>query len=106
MYMTSRARGTYLEKIAAQVDQPTIEASLSLKGKEVVAQPGQIGRHVDIAATLAPLQEQMQNLRDGILPVTIAEAPPAILDVSQQADAARENPQRIAQADAPGSSQG
>jgi vancomycin resistance protein YoaR len=80
---------TYLEKIAAQVDQPTIEASLSLKGKEVVAQPGQIGRHVDVTATLAPLQEQMQNLRDGILPITIAEVPPVILDVSQQADAAR-----------------
>lgn len=79
----------YVRRIASEVDRPTIEASLKIQGVDVVVLSGQIGRSVDIEATLAPLQNQMRNLTDTILPVSVSESPPAILDVSQQAEIAR-----------------
>lgn len=79
----------YVRRIASEVDRPTVEASLKIQGVDVVVLPGQIGRSVDVDATLAPLQNQLRNLTDTILPVMVNESPPAILDVSQQAEIAR-----------------
>ena len=79
----------YVRRIAGEVDRPTVEATLKIQGVDVVVLPGQIGRSVDIEATLAPLQNQMRNLTDTILPVIVSESSPAILDVSQQAEIAR-----------------
>ncbi|MCK4801056.1 MAG: peptidoglycan binding domain-containing protein, partial [Anaerolineales bacterium] len=42
----------YLEEIAAGVNQPVVEASLKLEGLEVLVQPGQDGREMDIPASL------------------------------------------------------
>ena len=80
----------YVRRIASEVDRPTVEASLKIQGVDVVVLPGQIGRSVDVDATLAPLQNQLRNLTDTILPVMVNESPPAILDVSQQAEIARQ----------------
>lgn len=79
----------YLKQIAAQVDQPTVEASLSIQGLDVVVQPGKVGRSVDLTATLAPLEGQLRSLKDGILQVVMIENPPVILDASAQAEVAR-----------------
>jgi vancomycin resistance protein YoaR len=79
----------YVRHIATQIDRPTIEASLKIQGIDVVVLPGQIGRSVDVEATLAPLQNQFRSLTDTILPVMVSESSPAILDVSQQAEIAR-----------------
>jgi vancomycin resistance protein YoaR len=79
----------YVRRIAGEVDRPIVEASLKVKGVEVVVLPGQIGRSVDVEATLEPLQSQMRHLTDTILPVIVQESSPAILDVSQQAEIAR-----------------
>jgi vancomycin resistance protein YoaR len=79
----------YLDKIAAQVDRPTVEASLSVNGTQVVVNAGQVGHTLDVQATLKPLQAQLTSLTDGVLPVVSYETPPAILDVSQQAELAR-----------------
>ncbi|MDI6693398.1 MAG: VanW family protein [Anaerolineales bacterium] len=79
----------YLAQIAAQINRPTLDASLSVNGLEVIAVPGQIGVQIDIAATLAPLEQQMRSLSDGVIPLVVQETPPAILDASQQAEAAR-----------------
>ncbi len=79
----------YVRRIASELDRPTVEASLKIQGVDVVVLPGQIGRSVDVDATLAPLQNQLRNLTDTILPVMVNESPPAILDVSQQAEIAR-----------------
>ena len=79
----------YVRHIATQIDRPTIEASLKIQGVDVVVLPGQIGRSVDVDATLAPLQNQFRSLTDTILPVMVTESSPAILDVSQQAEIAR-----------------
>ena len=79
----------YLSNIAAQIDRPVIEASLEVNGTEVKAVQGQIGRTLDLRATLLPLEEQLRSLRDGIIPLVVKEQPPDILDASAQAETAR-----------------
>jgi vancomycin resistance protein YoaR len=84
-----RVAQRYLNGIAAQVDTPTVEASLHVNGVNVVVQPGQVGHTLDVQATLAPLEEQLRTLTDGILPLVIYDTPPVIMDVSQQAEIAK-----------------
>ena len=84
-----RLSQAYLERIAAQVSRPTVEATLSVKGTEVLVVPGQVGRSVDYAATLAPLDAQLRSLSNGVIPVVMRETPPAILDANAQAEIAR-----------------
>ncbi len=79
----------YLQGLAAQLNRPTVEASLKINGTDVIVSPGQVGRSVDIPATLAPLEAQLSSLSDGILPVVLHDAPPVILDASAQAEIAR-----------------
>ncbi|HXD12112.1 MAG TPA: VanW family protein [Anaerolineales bacterium] len=80
----------YLSQIAAQINQPMVEAGLSLQGTDVVAQPGQVGRELKIDATLIYLGAQLQTFRDGEVQMVIQEIQPQILDVSAQADTARQ----------------
>ncbi|MEN6392245.1 MAG: VanW family protein [Anaerolineaceae bacterium] len=80
----------YLQNIAAQIDKPTREASLSIEGVNVLATPGQIGYALDIPATIASLYPPLQNLEDGIVPLVVKESPPDIMDVSAQAEKARQ----------------
>jgi len=75
--------------IAQLIDRPTIEASLTMDGLNVVAQPGQVGRKVNVAATLAPLVEHAGSLMDVLIDVAVDESPPSILDASAQAETAR-----------------
>ena len=84
-----RVAYNYLQNIALQVDQPVVEASLLLEGTNVAAQPGQVGRLVNLDATLVYLGTQLQSFRDGEVPLVIEEAAPKLLDVSSQAEAAR-----------------
>ncbi len=79
----------YLQEIAAQINQPAVEASLRLEGTNVVAQAGQIGRLLNIDATLIYLGAQLQTFRDGEAPLVVAESAPRLLDVSSQAETAR-----------------
>ena len=80
----------YLGQIAQQVDQPMNEAGLSLEGTNVVATPGQIGRELKMDATLVYLGAQLQTFSDGEVPLVIQEIEPQIIDVSAQADMARQ----------------
>ncbi len=80
----------YLSQIASQINQPVMEASLSLEGTNVVTQPGQVGRELKIDATLIYLGAQLQTFRDGEAQLVVQEVQPQILDVSAQADAARQ----------------
>jgi vancomycin resistance protein YoaR len=84
-----RVAYTYLQNIASQINQPVVEANLRLDGTNVVAQPGQVGRLLNLDATLIYLGAQLQSFRDGEVPLVIQEAAPKLLDVSSQADAAR-----------------
>ena len=89
MLFDQRMAYQYLADLAKQIDKPTIEASVDLKGVEVQVHSGQTGRSVDIPATLVLLSAQIQSMQDGIVPVVVRETPPVIIDVSQQADLAR-----------------
>src|SRR6185436_8511621 len=80
----------YLNQIATQINQPMVEAGLSLQGTDVVAQPGQVGRELKIDATLIYLGAQLQTFRDGEVQMVIQEIQPQTLDVSAQADTARQ----------------
>jgi vancomycin resistance protein YoaR len=85
-----RAAYAYLNGIAAQTDIQAVEASLSIDGVDVVVNPGKIGRSLNIPATITALRTQMQTLSDGELPLVIAETKPAILNVDEQAEVARQ----------------
>src|SRR5688572_23489864 len=80
----------YLSQIATQINQPVVEASLDLEGTNVVATPGQVGRELKMDATLIYLGAQLQTFSDGEVPLVVQEVQPQILDVSAQADAARQ----------------
>ncbi len=79
-----------LEGIASQVNRPVIEASLGLEGLDVIVQPGQIGREMDIAASLEVAALQMGSLQSGNIPLIVKETYPDILDVSAQGELARQ----------------
>lgn len=79
----------YLQRLAAQINQPVREAELRLSGAEVLYTPGQVGRSLDIEATLMALTRQLQSLQDGEVPLTIVEQQPLILDAADQAEALR-----------------
>lgn len=80
----------FMDQLAAEIDRPMVEASLSANGAQVSVVPGQVGRTVDTDATLAALRQKITTLTDGLAPVAIIETPPEILDASQQAEAARQ----------------
>jgi vancomycin resistance protein YoaR len=84
-----RVAYTYLQNIAAQVDQPVAEANLRLEGINVIAEPGQLGRALNLDATLIYLASQLQTFRDGEVPLVIRETAPRLMDVSSQAETAR-----------------
>lgn len=80
----------YLSQIASQINQPLQEASLKLEGTNVVATPGQTGRELKIDATLIYLTARLQTFTDGEVQLVVQEIPPQILDVSAQAETARQ----------------
>ncbi len=88
--MDEKTGTEYLEGIAAGVNQPVLEASLKLEGLEILVQSGQIGREMDIPASLDVVALQMRTLQDGSIPLIVYETYPDILDVSAQAETARE----------------
>lgn len=79
-----------LEQISAYYDQPAKEASLYLNGTQVVTESGQVGKELDITASLEQINKQIAelNLEQIILPVT--QTDPQILDASPFASAAQE----------------
>jgi vancomycin resistance protein YoaR len=80
----------YLSQISTQTNQPLKEATLKLEGTNVVAEPGQVGRELKIDATLVYLSAQLQTFSDGEVPLVVQEIQPQILDVSAQAETARQ----------------
>jgi vancomycin resistance protein YoaR len=83
-----RVADGYLKGIAAEIDQSTVEADLSVNGTEVVVSPGQVGRTMIVQAVLPALEQQLTTLTDGLIPLIVRETPPVILDASEQADLA------------------
>lgn len=88
--MDEKTGSEYLASLAEEVNQPVLEAALNLDGLEVVVQPGQIGREMDIQASLDVVSLQMQSMQDGSIPLIVTETYPSILDVTAQAEFARQ----------------
>ncbi|MBE0681307.1 MAG: VanW family protein [Anaerolineales bacterium] len=84
-----RVAYAYLQTIAAQVDQQVVEANLRVEGTNVESEPGQLGRALNLDATLIYLGSQLQSFWDGEVPLVIQETSPRLVDVSSQAEAAR-----------------
>jgi vancomycin resistance protein YoaR len=82
------ANATLLQ-LAQELNQPTIEAVLSITGLDVQVSPGQVGLTLDIASTSNLLASQLLRMEDTEVPLVVVEQPPRILDVSAQADIAR-----------------
>lgn len=87
--LDQRLAHSYLQNLAAQLDKPVREASLVINGIEVAIAPGQIGRRLNVDATLVYLTVQMQSFRDGEVPLVIEEQAPEVLDATPQAETAR-----------------
>ncbi len=80
---------TYLQNLAREIDRPAEEAFLTIEGLQVTAQPGRIGRTLNVDASLVFLNAQMLTFRDGEVPLVILEQPPAVMDASLQVEQAR-----------------
>ncbi len=78
-----------LQGIALQIDKPVIEATIGVNGTEVIAAAGQIGRQVDITASLENLEKLLLKKENGIIPLTIIETQPEVMDVQAAADLAK-----------------
>ncbi len=90
MIFDQRMAFEYLSARAREIDKPTVEADISIKGTEVVVTNGQTGRSLDIPATLVLLHAQLQTQRDGVVPLVVRDHPPVVVDVSAQAKLARD----------------
>ncbi|MBM4422115.1 MAG: hypothetical protein FJ030_01830 [Chloroflexi bacterium] len=84
VYDPARATAT-LGDIASEVDTPSVEASLTVTGTQVVVTPGQFGYTVNIAATLEQIAEPIRALGGADVTLVIDEHKPAVLDASAQA---------------------
>ena len=80
----------YLQRIAAEVETPAQEAKLELRGMEVVALPGRMGKRVDILSMLQLITAPIGVLADADIPLQVVDVAPDVLDASSQAAAARE----------------
>jgi len=89
MTFDQRIAAYFLDSIAAEINIPTIEASLQVDGVDVVVQRGQVGRHLNTAAVLTFLETYGQAMVDGEVPLVVDEDPPVILDVEEQAQVVR-----------------
>ena len=90
MVFNEETAQNYLGRLAAEMDRPVKEASLQVDGTDVVVEPGQVGRSLDIPATIKRIKEQLIMLRDGEIQVVVEETSPVILDVGEQAQIAEE----------------
>ncbi|MCA9915833.1 MAG: peptidoglycan binding domain-containing protein, partial [Anaerolineae bacterium] len=72
-----------LQAIAQEINQVPVNASLSLQGTQTIAVEGQAGRLLDVAATLASLDEHIMRLDAGTeIPLVIQEMQPIVLSVA------------------------
>jgi len=79
----------YLNAIAQQVFEPTVEATLTSNGSDIATTPGQIGRQLDVVGTAAAVRPALLALRPADIPLKFIQTPPLVLDAAAQAAAAK-----------------
>jgi vancomycin resistance protein YoaR len=80
----------YLQRIAAEVDRPPVEARLERQGLEVAAIPGQMGKRVNTLAMLQLIAVPIGHLVNADIPLQVTDVSPEVLDASSQAETARQ----------------
>ena len=89
MFYDERIAQLYLQNLAVTLDAPMVEASLELAQAEVIVRNGQIGKKLDVDASLVTLSGMLTSMQSGIVALTVEETQPEILDASAQAELAR-----------------
>ncbi|GAB4474159.1 MAG: VanW family protein [Anaerolineae bacterium] len=79
------AAQVFLDAVAAQINRPPLDAGILIQNAEAVTTPGQIGRHLDTAATLEALGGLITSLQSGEVELAVVETPPRIEDASETA---------------------
>lgn len=77
---------SYMQRIASQINRPAIDATVRVENLQAATTPSQIGRQVDIPATMEALGRLVIQLESGEVNVVIIETPPQIASAD---DAAR-----------------
>lgn len=80
----------YLMQVSQAYDQPVREAGLELNGTQILAVPGQLGRKLDISASIERLTEQVRQADFTSFSLALIEQQPEIMDASPFAAAAQE----------------
>jgi vancomycin resistance protein YoaR len=69
------------------VDRPVIDAALTIRDNQAVAPPSQIGRQVDIPATLSVLRQEILALHThSEITLVVHETPPTVWDTAAAAE--------------------
>ncbi len=84
-----RLAHAYLQNIGVQINRPMLEARLEINGTQVLAAQGQVGRTLNVDASLALLNSQLSAFRDGEIPLVVLEQAPAVLNIQEQAQQAQ-----------------
>ncbi len=79
-----------LQALANQINTPVVEASINLNGTDVVITPGQVGRQVDLDATLKALDNLLLTQREGAIPLVVVEQQPQIMDATAAGEFAQQ----------------
>lgn len=80
----------FLSQIAAEINRPMLDATLQVVGLEVRTTPSQIGRMMDVNATLGILRQSILTMTTGgELPLLITETKPTLPNVDEAAASLR-----------------
>ncbi len=79
----------YLAELAHEINRPVLEATLSVNGMEVASTNHQVGRQLDIEATLAALSQAIGQAGHDETTLVIVESAPRVIDASIARDQAR-----------------
>ena len=89
MVFDKRIANAQLNQLAKQINEPVVEAQLTLEGTQVVVHSGKIGRTVNVDATIEKLAVLLPQMHDGMVDLVIEQTPPYIIDPTEQANLAR-----------------
>jgi vancomycin resistance protein YoaR len=79
----------FLTELAKQIDLPSANAGVTIRGTEVIVANSMTGLRLDREASLQAIASQINTLSDGVVPLTVIDIKPLIVDVGSQAEAAR-----------------
>lgn|SRR5574341_174914 len=76
---------SYLQQIALAINQPKMDAAVNVQGYQALATPSQVGRQVDIPATIEALGSLVTTLQSGEVEVVVVETPPTVVSAEEAA---------------------